>query len=104
MTGAAGQVGRELVGALGPHDVFGCDHTALDVTDGADVRDAFSSIQPDVVVHCAAFTAVDACESEPDTAFAVNGRGTRARHGRGAGRGRVRRIRVDRLRVRRHQA
>lgn len=38
---------------------------------------AFDVLQPDVVVHCAAWTAVDACEGDPERAFAVNTMGTR---------------------------
>ena len=70
-------VGREVVEALEPHEVVGLDHAALDVGDRDSVLGAIGSIQPDAIVHCAAMTAVDACESEPDRAFLVNALGVR---------------------------
>lgn len=80
MTGAAGMVGREVVEALGAHDaheVIGLDHAALDVGDRDSVLGAIGSTRPDAIVHCAAMTAVDACESERDRAFLVNALGVR---------------------------
>jgi dTDP-4-dehydrorhamnose reductase len=70
-------VGREVVEALAPHDVIGLDHARLDVSDRDAVLAVFGSVNPDAVVHCAAMTAVDTCESEPDRAFLVNALGTR---------------------------
>jgi dTDP-4-dehydrorhamnose reductase len=49
----------------------------LDVTDRDAVLCAVGALDPDVVIHLAAFTAVDACESKIDEAFAVNALGTR---------------------------
>lgn len=74
VTGAAGQVGREFVGAeaAAAHEVVGLDHAALDVTDAAAVREAVRAVAPGAIVNCAAFTAVDRCETEPELAFAVN--------------------------------
>lgn len=74
VTGAAGQVGREVVeaGAATAHEVVGLDHAALDVTDAAAVREAVRAVAPGAIVNCAAFTAVDRCETEPELAFAVN--------------------------------
>jgi dTDP-4-dehydrorhamnose reductase len=77
VTGAAGMVGREVVDALCAHDVIGLDHTALDVGDRDSVLAAIGSNRPDAIVHCAAMTAVDACETERDRAFLVNALGTR---------------------------
>jgi dTDP-4-dehydrorhamnose reductase len=77
VTGAGGMVGREVVEALAPHDVIGVDHARLDVTDRDAVLAVVGSVNPDAVVHCAAMTAVDACETEPDRAFLVNALGTR---------------------------
>jgi dTDP-4-dehydrorhamnose reductase len=80
VTGAAGMVGREVVEALGAHDaheVIGLDHAALDVGDRDSVLGAIGSTRPDAIVHCAAMTAVDACESERDRAFLVNALGVR---------------------------
>jgi dTDP-4-dehydrorhamnose reductase len=80
VTGAAGMVGREVVEALGAHDaheVIGLDHAALDVGDRDAVLGAIGVGRPDAIVHCAAMTAVDACESEPDKAFLVNALGVR---------------------------
>jgi dTDP-4-dehydrorhamnose reductase len=81
ITGAGGQVGRELVDAFtassADHHVVGLDHAALDVVDGLAVREAVTDAEPDVVVHSAAWTAVDACEGDPQRAEAVNSRGTR---------------------------
>jgi dTDP-4-dehydrorhamnose reductase len=77
VTGAGGMVGREVVEALTPHDVIGVDHARLDVSDRDAVLAVVGSVNPDAVVHCAAMTAVDACESEPDRAFLVNALGTR---------------------------
>jgi dTDP-4-dehydrorhamnose reductase len=77
VTGAGGQVGREVVAALADHDVVAADHAALDVADRDAVLQAVTGTTPDAVVHCAAWTAVDACESDPSRAFAVNALGTR---------------------------
>lgn len=77
MTGAGGMVGREVVEVLQPHEVIGLDHAALDVGDRDAVLGAIGVAQPDAIVHCAAMTAVDACESEPDRAFLVNALGVR---------------------------
>ena len=77
VTGAGGQVGRELVEAFAGHDVVAADRARLDVTDRDAVVQAVTTLTPDAIVHAAAWTAVDACESDPDRALAVNGLGTR---------------------------
>jgi dTDP-4-dehydrorhamnose reductase len=80
VTGASGQVGREVGAcfAMEPHhEVIAADHTELDVGDRDSVLQAITSSHPDAVVHCAAWTAVDACESDPDRAVRVNALGTR---------------------------
>ena len=79
VTGAGGQLGVELVEAARRfgHDVHGFARESLDVTDAGAVTIAFETVRPDVVVHAAAWTAVDACEADPGRAFLVNARGTR---------------------------
>ena len=77
VTGAAGQVGRELLTAFADHDVLGVGHSELDVTRREDVLAFVTAAQPDAVVHAAAWTAVDACEGDPDRAYAANALGTR---------------------------
>jgi dTDP-4-dehydrorhamnose reductase len=77
VTGAGGQVGRELVDAFAGHDVVATDHARLDVTDRDAVVQTVTAVAPDAVVHAAAWTAVDACEGDPDRALAVNALGTR---------------------------
>ncbi|HEX4491086.1 MAG TPA: dTDP-4-dehydrorhamnose reductase [Acidimicrobiia bacterium] len=80
VTGAGGQVGHEVAArfhAAERHTVVAADHATLDVGDRDAVLQAITSTRPDVVVHCAAWTAVDACEGDPDRAFLVNALGTR---------------------------
>lgn len=79
LTGAAGQLGRDLVARFESvgHDLTAVDIAEVDLTVREDVVAAIGAVNPDVVVHPAAFTAVDRCESEPDAAFAVNVLGTR---------------------------
>lgn len=83
VTGAAGQLGTELVAALSAGwDVTGLDRAChdghgLDVGDRDAVLQAVGALAPDLVVHLAAWTAVDACEADPDRAWRVNALGTR---------------------------
>lgn len=74
ITGAAGQVGRELdtTFAAAGHHVTATDQATLDIADRDAVLAAVTAIQPDVVVNAAAWTAVDACEGDPDRAFGLN--------------------------------
>jgi len=72
ITGAGGQVGRELVHEFRAHDVVALDHSQLDVSDRDQVLGAVTTVAPDVVVNGAAWTAVDANEGDPDRAWAVN--------------------------------
>ncbi len=97
VTGAAGQVGTDLVAALrgtvpmggvatallggdevraGEFDVVAVAHGELDVADEPAVAHRIALDAPDVVVHLAAYTAVDRAETEPELAFRVNGDGT----------------------------
>ncbi|HSJ32915.1 MAG TPA: dTDP-4-dehydrorhamnose reductase [Longimicrobiales bacterium] len=78
VTGAGGLLGREVVRQLGErgHTAIACDRLALDITDATNARDVVLRSAPDAVLHCAAFTNVDAAESSPELAFRVNVDGT----------------------------
>jgi hypothetical protein len=79
VTGAAGQVGREVVRALRgadlPFEALGRED--LDIRDRAAVHRAVQEIRPSLLVNCAAYTSVDGAESSPEAAFAVNALGAR---------------------------
>ncbi|HUG36078.1 MAG TPA: dTDP-4-dehydrorhamnose reductase [Candidatus Limnocylindrales bacterium] len=79
VTGAEGLLGTALVAEARSrgHELMGLGRGALDVTDAPAVRDALEAAGPDAVVHCAAYTAVDRAEAEPELARAVNRDGTR---------------------------
>ena len=72
--GASGIVGRATVAEAARRGwpVAGLGHADADVTDSRAVADAFARHAPELVVNCAAMTAVDRCEGERDRAFAVN--------------------------------
>jgi dTDP-4-dehydrorhamnose reductase len=79
ITGANGQLGHELVRATiaAGHEVVATSHETLDITDKAAVDAVMTETRPDVVIHAAAWTAVDACESDPEKALLVNGTATK---------------------------
>ena len=71
VTGANGQLGRELCLRLGTAAVP-LPRSALDVTKASEVRDVLAGLSPATVINCAAWTAVDAAESHRDECFAAN--------------------------------
>jgi dTDP-4-dehydrorhamnose reductase len=75
VTGAGGMTGSELVqqAAQRGWNVVGFDHAALDITDPTAVNDVVSRTMPDVIINAAAYTAVDAAESDAERAMEVNG-------------------------------
>lgn len=81
ITGAGGQLGHDVSAAFrgspAGHEVVAADRARLDVGDRDAVMQAITATRPDVVVHAGAWTAVDACESDPDRAFRVNALGSR---------------------------
>jgi dTDP-4-dehydrorhamnose reductase len=77
VTGADGQLGRELVQAFTGHELVALDHGGGDVTDRDAILQTVTAAVPETVVHAAAWTAVDACEGDPDRAYRVNALGTR---------------------------
>lgn len=79
VTGGAGQVGTELAEAFAAAgwEVSAPGRAELDVTDRTAVLATIDGLRPDAVVNGAAFTAVDACESEVDRAYLVNALGVR---------------------------
>lgn len=79
VTGAQGQLGKDLVDLLkvSGYSVFAMGRPELDIINEEKVNNIVSTIKPEVIVHCAAFTQVDKAELEPDTAFLINAMGTR---------------------------
>ncbi len=74
VTGAAGQLGADVVDrfAASGHEVVAVGRRDLDITQRDQVLGAVGAVRPDAVVNCAAYTAVDSCETDADRAFAVN--------------------------------
>ncbi|GAB3145608.1 dTDP-4-dehydrorhamnose reductase [Microbispora hainanensis] len=79
VTGAAGMLGAELTALLAgeDEDVAALSRRDLDLRDPAAVREAVRTRKPDVVVNCAAWTAVDEAETREWEALAVNGHAVR---------------------------
>ena len=80
VTGSNGQLGTELMGlisARSSYEVLGLDLPDHDLTDRDHVLGVLTEWRPDVVLHGAAFTAVDLCEEQVETAYRVNCAATR---------------------------
>ena len=75
VTGAAGQLGLDVVDHARSLDdeVVAVAKADLDITDADAVRRLLDEVRPDAVINAAAYTAVDACETNEAVAFAVNG-------------------------------
>jgi dTDP-4-dehydrorhamnose reductase len=71
VTGARGQLGSHLLDLLG-EAAIGLTRADLDIISAADVNDMLREARPDVVVNAAAYTAVDAAETDETAAFEVN--------------------------------
>lgn len=90
VAGAGGMTGAELVRQASALDwsVSAFTKDELDITDGSEVDGAVARVKPDIVFNAAAYTAVDAAESETEIAMAVNAAGAgnlaRAAHVHGA--------------------
>jgi dTDP-4-dehydrorhamnose reductase len=70
------KIGSELlISDLRSESLLDLPCMALDIVNTKRVREALNDLKPNVVINCAAFTAVDKAEVEQDTAFAINARG-----------------------------
>jgi dTDP-4-dehydrorhamnose reductase len=79
VVGAGGQLGAAMVDRCrAAHEVVALDRRALDLADSAAVRSRIAGLEPDVVVNCAAYNAVDAAEDHPVEALQANALGVRA--------------------------
>lgn len=78
ISGAQGQLGLALARRLrGEHDVAALAREQFDLADAAACHATLARERPDVLLNCAAYTAVDRAESEPDAAYAINAEGPR---------------------------
>lgn len=73
ITGSTGQLSRELQLALaGDGKVLALGHRALDLAEPTQIRQQVRLLRPDLIINAAAYTAVDAAQSDRERAFAVN--------------------------------
>jgi len=78
VTGAGGLLGREVVRVFQKeYDVIELPHSRLDISDLGQVREVLLNNPPDMVINCAAYTAVDKAEKDIEKAHLVNGLGVR---------------------------
>lgn len=79
VTGVKGQLGHDVAGELTKrgHSYVGVDIEEMDITDAASVEKVMTEAQAEGVIHCAAFTAVDAAEDQVELCRRVNAEGTR---------------------------
>lgn len=79
VTGSEGQLGKEIIRQLDKcrYDITAVDLKEINITILEDVLSMVRRLEPDVIINCAAYTNVDACETDFDNAFAVNAIGPR---------------------------
>ena len=78
VTGVKGQLGYDVVNELEKRNItaIGVDIEEMDITDAESVNKVITEVEPDAVIHCAAYTAVDAAEDNVDLCRRVNADGT----------------------------
>ena len=79
VTGAKGQLGRDMMNELERQGLegIGVDVEEMDITDPEKCRSVIGQARADAVIHCAAYTAVDAAEDQAELCRRINGEGTR---------------------------
>lgn len=77
VTGSKGQLGRAVEKWLCHHELVLTDVNDLDITNLDETIKLIQKTQPDVIINCAAFTAVDRCEIDADLAYKINAIGPR---------------------------
>ena len=77
VTGSNGMLGVDVCKVFSEkHRVFATDVEELDIRNYDEVRKTAVELRPEIIIHLAAMTDVDACEREPDLAFRTNAIGT----------------------------
>ena len=76
LTGGKGMLGRTITAELTDFEIIPTDLPDGDITDARGFDELLKTHRPDTVIHCAAMTAVDRCESETELAFKLNAFGT----------------------------
>lgn len=79
LTGARGMLGNDISSVLQKRGIefIGVDKDEFNITDETAVKVFISQYKPDIIIHCAAYTAVDKAEEEREIALRVNAEGTR---------------------------
>ena len=77
ITGGKGMLGRTLQRELAEHEIVVADLPEWDITDDEGFVAKVGETRPDLIVHCAAMTKVDDCESNRELAFKLNETGSR---------------------------
>lgn len=76
ITGGKGMLGRTLQNVLSENEIIIADLPEADITDAAGFDKFLAAAKADAVIHCAAMTAVDRCETEQDLAYKLNAAGS----------------------------
>ena len=76
ITGGKGMLGRTLQNVLSENEIIIADLPEADITDAAGFDKFLAAAKADAVIHCAAMTAVDKCETEQDLAYKLNAAGS----------------------------
>lgn len=79
VTGVKGQLGHDVMNELASRGIegVGVDVEEMDITDAKACETVINEVKPDAVIHCAAYTAVDAAEDNMELCRRVNAEGTR---------------------------
>lgn len=79
ITGSKGQLGHDLMNELDKRGIeyIGVDVEEMDITDADECRKVITEAAPDAVIHCAAYTAVDAAEDNVELCRKINAEGTK---------------------------
>jgi dTDP-4-dehydrorhamnose reductase len=75
ITGAAGQLGHDLIATLGEEEVYAFDLPELDITNQRAVSETINRLRPEWIINAAAYNDVDRAEEDESLAFAVNSAG-----------------------------
>jgi len=80
VTGAKGQLGSDVIQALKEtgYQPLGVDRQQMDLTHLQEIKKVLTMLNPDAIIHCGAYTAVDQAEIERETCYQINAEATKA--------------------------